>query len=145
MIMVFNGLHKRIEFGDVSPTDVPLLPEGELVLTMRLGDIAIERIGQSWRTNPNVDVDAEQLAKLMFRWKGQRAQWHQQDEEAKLMTEGTEPEHFVIVTLAGKSDGAVYTFYPQLERVWVRDQYQQRWLEISKAQLELLIPKPFRP
>lgn len=144
MIMVFNGLHKRIEFAQTEPEDVLILPENSLVLTLQVGNVAIERIGQSWRSNPVVDLSAEQLAKLMLDWKGQKAKWHQQDAEAKLMTEGKEPDFFVVASLAGKVDGAVYAFYPQLESVWLHDQHQQRWLELTKEQLELLIPQPLR-
>jgi hypothetical protein len=145
MIMVFNGLHKRIPFGKVEAQAVSLLPDDSLVLTLTFGDIAVERIGQSWRTNPQADIEAAELTQMMLAWKGKKAQWHQQDMDAKLLTEGKEPDYYVIATLAGKSDGAVYAFYPQLEMVWVHDQHQKRWLEITIEDLDTLIPKPLRP
>lgn len=145
MIMVFNGLHKRIPLGKVEAQLVSLLPEDSLVLTLAFGDIAVERIGQSWRTNPQADIEAAALAQMMLAWRGQKAQWHQQDMDAMLLTEGKEPDYYVIATLAGKSDGAVYAFYPQLEMVWVHDQHQKRWLEITVEDLDRLIPKPLRP
>lgn len=145
MIMLFNGLHKRLPFGETKAQQVSLLPENSLVLTLSFGDIAVERIGQSWRSNPSVGLSESELSQLMLDWRAMQVTWHQQDSEAQLMTQGKEPDYYVIATLAGKSDGAVYAFYPELESVWIHDQQQQRWLQGTIEDLNILIPQPLRP
>ena len=143
MIMVFNGLHKKIQLGETEWQAVSVLPEDSLVLTLSLGDIVIERIGQGWRTNQPVGMDNDALTALMLNWKRQQASWHEESSEAKVLTAGQMPRHYVIATLAGKTDGAVYAFYPTLEDVWIHDQYQKRWLKAPLAVMDSLIPEPF--
>lgn len=140
MIMLFNGLHKKFS-SEPEETVVTLLPEDALVLTLKFEHTSIERIGQSWRANPTVAaMDELALENLMTAWLGFKANWHIDDNEAKVLTQGQMPQHFVIATLAGKSDGAVYAFYPQLESVWIHDQMQQRWLQAPIAQIDGLFP-----
>ncbi|MCJ8271757.1 MAG: hypothetical protein MJK04_20450 [Psychrosphaera sp.] len=142
MIMVFNGMHKNLGGREPTDTDVLILPENSLVLTLNIGDIAIERIGQGWRANPAVNMDLAQLTDLMARWKAHKAQWQMDDNEAKVMTDGIMPQFIVIATLAGKTDGAVYAFYPQLEEVWSHDQFAKRWLKAPIGMMSELFPKP---
>ncbi len=143
MIMIFNGMHKKLGGGESTDTNVLLLPENSLVLTLNIGDIAIERIGQGWRAKPAIDMDMAQLTDLMARWKAYTAQWQMDDSEAKVMTKGKMPQFIVIASLAGKTDGAVYAFYPQLEEVWIHDQFAQRWLKAPASMMSELLPKAF--
>jgi hypothetical protein len=142
MIMIFNGMHKKFNVGKVENAQVALLPENSLVLTLKFADIAVERIGQGWRTNPAVDLTNAQLVELMGHWKNQQVALQMDDSEAKVMTQGKMPAYFIIAMLAGKLDGAVYAFYPQLEEVWIHDQHLQRWLKAPIAILSTLIPDP---
>lgn len=144
MIMVFNGMHKKLGGGASEDESVLLLPEDSLLLTLKFNRVAIERIGQGWRANPSLDLDNQALSALMALWMGHKAQLQQDDNEAKVITQGIMPEHFVIATLAGKEDGAVYAFYPQLETVWIHDQQQSRWLKMSLESLHALIPPPLK-
>jgi len=141
MIMLFNGLHKKLG-GEAVETKVSLLPENSLLLTLKLQHTQVERIGQSWRANPIVAMDESQLTQLMNTWLSYSALLQPLAEEAKVMTQGKMPEHYVVATLAGKDDGAVYAFYPQLEWVWVHDQSLKRWLKMPIDELELLFPAP---
>jgi hypothetical protein len=145
MIMIFNGMHRNLGGGESTDTNVLILPENSLVLTLNIGDIAIERIGQGWRANPAIDMIEAQLTDLMARWKAYTAQWQMDDNEAKVMTKGTMPQFIVIASLAGKTDGAVYAFYPQLEEVWVHDQLAQRWLKAPVSMMSELFPKALHP
>ena len=114
--------------GTASLEEVSLLPANSLLLTLKFENTTIERIGQGWRANPAVSLSELQLANLMSRWISQKALLQQDANEAMVLTEGKMPQYFVIATLAGKTEGAVYAFYPQLDNVLIHDQQQQRWL-----------------
>lgn len=149
MIMVFNGMHKKFSMGGSANVMLPLLPEGSLLLTLEYPNASIERIGQGWRSNPPLGLDGEQLAQIINGWQNEAVEWQVDDEEAKVMTKGKMPVYYVIAHLAGKRDGAVYAFYPQLDDVWIHDQQQSRWLKAPKMLMTRLVPsalavKPFR-
>jgi hypothetical protein len=140
MIMVFNGMHTKL--GGSAPDDEPvyLLPENSLVLTLKFANITVERIGQGWRSNPAIGMDGKQLTALMSLWKQQKVQLQFDSNEAKVMTQGKMPRFYIVAMMAGKSDGAVYAFYSQLEDVWIHDQQHQRWLKTSIEVMNALIP-----
>jgi hypothetical protein len=140
MIMVFNGVHKKFSIGESPNTQVTLLPESTLVLTLEYPNASIERIGQGWRSNPAVALGTEQLALIMSTWQTELVELQANDEEAKVMTAGKMPTYYVIAHLAGKPDGAVYAFYVQLDDVWIHDQQQNRWLTAPKNLITMLIP-----
>ena len=66
MIMVFNGMHKKFNGSDPQMTEVPLLPENSLVLTVKYPHTTIERIGQSWRSQPPIALSEAELKQLML-------------------------------------------------------------------------------
>ncbi|MFT4923964.1 MAG: hypothetical protein ACI8WB_000042 [Phenylobacterium sp.] len=142
MIMVFNGMHKKFNSTEPQNTQVSLLPENSLMLTLEYPNTTIERIGQGWRSNPPIDLTVQQLNEVMTAWQDQQLDWHVDDNEAKVMTKGKMPAHYVIAHLAGKDEGAVYAFYPELEDVWIHDQQQQRWLKAPLSLINTLIPEP---
>lgn len=142
MIMVFNGMHTKFNSSEPNDTQVPLLPENSLVLSLEYPAVTIERIGQSWRTKPAIGLDAIQLSEIMGLWQTELVALQNDNEEAKVMTKGKMPEVFVIAQLAGKDQGAVYAFYPQLQEVWIHDQQQNRWLKAPVSFFER-IATPF--
>ncbi len=141
MIMVFNGVHTRFNSSESTNSQVTLLPEDSLVLTLTFPEVKIERIGQGWRTNPAVELSTEQLSQVMADWQQQTAELQLDDNEAKVMTKGKMPAVYVVAELAGKTDGAVYAFYPQLSEVWIHDQQQSRWLKAPITVMSGLIPE----
>ena len=48
----------------------PLLPEDAVVLTWQGPSWQIERIGQGWRSGPDLGLDSNQLAAHIERWQG---------------------------------------------------------------------------
>lgn len=146
MIALLNGLHKKLG-ADEPLSEVLLLPEHSLVLIVNFGEFSVERIGQSWRINQSTvahnqqtKVDAQALASLMDTWKQYVVTLAVSDDEALLLIKGKMPDYYVVVTLAGKDDGAVYTFYPQLDDVIVHDQFHGRFVTMPISDLALLFP-----
>ena len=139
MILLFNGLHRKVG-SDEAVVTVPLLPEHSLLLTLQFEHTQVERIGQSWRANPDIAMDEAALTALMNVWLQYQLNVAANAHEAKVLVQGQMPQYYVVATLAGKSDGAVYAFYPQLERVLVHDHLQSRWLQMPIADLVKLFP-----
>lgn len=153
MIMLLNGMHKK--FDSTEPlAKVPLLPEHSLVLTLDFGQFAIERIGQSWRINhadeqqvsSNIAaVDGAVLTGLMATWAEYIVTMAESDEQAAVLVKGKMPDYYVVATLAGKSDGAVYAFYAQLDEVIIHDQYNGRFVTMPIDDVALLFPEQLFP
>ncbi len=61
MIFLFNGLHHKIISTSDDEATQPLLPLNSAVLTYQYSDFKIERIGTSWRTNKQLNIDVELL------------------------------------------------------------------------------------
>ena len=141
MIMVFNGMHKKFNFGEVEPQQLPLFGDDMLLLTLELPNVKIERVGQTWRANPATSLSNEQLATMVQQWYQLPLQVQLDDSEASVMTQGKMPNPFVVAYLAGKTDGAVYAFYPQADGVWIHDQQLKRWFMADTAALEQLLPQ----
>ena len=153
MIMLLNGMHKKFDSADPL-AKVPLLPEHSLVLTLDFGKFAIERIGQSWRIKQSdageaskklAAVDGAVLTAFMATWSEHIVTLAESDEQAAVLVKGKMPDHYVVATLAGKSDGAVYAFYAQLDDVIIHDQYNGRFVTMPIDDVALLFPEQLFP
>lgn len=62
------------------------------------------------------------------------------DGHAEVLVAGKMPDYYVVAALAGKSDGAVYAFYPQLDEVIIHDQYNGHYVTMPIDDLSILFP-----
>ncbi len=111
----------------------PLLPESAVVLTWQGPSWQIERIGQGWRSAPDLGLGSAQLAARIEMWQG----W--------LLPPG-EPVRGTPVTLkiwiAGQSDPVEVGLY-QDDGKFAALLHSSTWLSLSQAQYrDLMRPIP---
>lgn len=131
MILLFNTTSNFLNDGDQQTLNMPLLPQGSVLMTLELGDIKVERIGRGWRSNANPAVPEANLSRLVARWS-----------EAQMSVFGipsTEQPLVAIVWLAGDTQGQVFQLYPAGKDTLV--QYQQQWFILSNTAItDLVLP-----
>lgn len=131
MILLFNTTSNFLNDGDQETVNMPLLPQGSVLMTLELGDIKVERIGRGWRSNASPAVSEETLANLVARWS-----------EAQMSVYGipsAEQPLVAVVWLAGDTQGQVFQLYPAGVDTLV--QYQQQWFILQNTAItELVLP-----
>ena len=86
-----------------------LIDDTDIILSLEFDRNVIERVGQTWRLNPEspaagMPIEASRLAGLVERW--QSITVENQTEVPEQAT--AVPEHVVVVWLAGEKEGRVY-------------------------------------
>ncbi|WP_199610738.1 hypothetical protein [Flocculibacter collagenilyticus] len=155
MIMLFNGMHKKIMESSQLGKVTAVLPADSFILKLEYPGYAVERIGQSWRlTNVTQPPTATQLAllneaqfsQLAHNWRTLQAELVQTNDEedateSTVIAELSEQPNLVIIWLAGQVQGAVYALYSHGDFVYLHDQQQQRWFKLTRlVQSRLFLP-----
>ncbi|PJG59150.1 hypothetical protein [Aeromonas cavernicola] len=111
----------------------PLLPEEAVVLTWQGPSWQIERIGQGWRSGPDLGLDSSQLAERIARWQG----WLLSPGEA-----GRGMPVTIKIWIAGQADPVEIGLY-QNDGHYSAQLPSGMWLSLSAEQYrDLLRPTP---
>lgn len=111
----------------------PLLPENAVVLTWQGPSWQIERIGQGWRSGPDLGFDSARLAARIETWQG----WLLPPGEAVRGTPVT-----LKIWIAGQSDPVEVGLY-QDDGKFAALLPPSTWLSLSQAQYrDLMRPTP---
>jgi hypothetical protein len=111
--------------------NMPLLPQGSVLMTLEFGDVKVERIGRGWRSNASPAVPEATLSKLVAKWS-----------DAQMSVYGIPSNELPLVAvawLAGDTQAKVFQLYPAGTDTIV--QYQQQWFILSNTAItELVLP-----
>lgn len=142
MLALFNGLHRNLSTSTTpaTPIKVKLLPENRLLTHLDLQTVKVKRVGQTWQFTHGSGWQSSAVKEWMHQWQTYQVELLKDEMEGQLLTRGQMPRYYVVASLAGQTDRAVYAFYPQLDRVLVYDQTQQQWSQMPIEDLSVLFP-----
>ncbi len=131
MIFLFNGLHQKLfnKLDDEPEIQQNIIPPTELILTLDLPGVSVERIGRSWRTQPEQKVSAEQLQQIIHAWQGLIGL--RLNPEALSQWQLNEPNRVAVFWFAGQTQGFVVQWFEQSGKVFVKT--PQAWFELPEA------------
>ncbi|ATC99605.1 hypothetical protein [Pseudoalteromonas spongiae] len=130
MIFLFNGLHHKIISSSDDETTQSLLPPNSAVLTYQYSDFKIERIGTSWRTNKQLNIDVELFD----------VNWRQASGEIIPITnEQASSLASVELYIAGYDRSLVFDVFATLDGCFVDDN-QARRIKLDKQTCSQLFP-----
>lgn len=135
MVLLFNGMHKKIMTADEQSSQVSVLPVDNFILTIEFNTLKLERIGKSWRTSPASNHSQEKMQSIVDTWVN--------------LTGESMPEGFsfsganhtpVVATvwLAGHEQAKVFALYEELNTLYIHDVKQKQWIAVENAHLESL-------
>ncbi|WJG09507.1 hypothetical protein [Aliiglaciecola sp. LCG003] len=129
MILLFNTTN-NILTGSREESQLHLLPEHSMLMTLQMPEVNIERIGQGWRTVPTKAFDETQLQALAQKWQSSQMVDYSGALPAEMPV-------VVIAWLASENSGRVFQLYPNGQDTLVL--YQQKMYQITDTSLEQLI------
>ena len=130
MIFLFNGLHHKIISTSDDEATQSLLPPNSAVLTYQYSDFKIERIGTSWRTNKQLNIDVELLD----------LNWRQASGEMMpIVDEKSSALASVEIFIAGYDRSLVFDVFTTPGGCFVDDN-QARRLKLDKQTCNQLFP-----
>mgnify|MGYP007022321588 CR=1 FL=1 len=130
MIFLFNGLHHKIISSSDDETTQSLLPANSAVLTYQYSDFKIERIGTSWRTNKQLNLDIELLD---LNWRQASGEMIPVVDEKSLALASVE------LYIAGYDRSLVFDVFTTPDGCFVDDN-QARRLKLDKQTCNQLFP-----
>ncbi|WP_372767220.1 hypothetical protein [Pseudoalteromonas sp.] len=129
MIFLFNGLHHKIMSSSEEAVQ-SLLPANSTVLTYQYSDFKIERIGTSWRTNKQLNLDIELLD---LNWRQATGEVIPVVDEKSLVLASVE------LNIAGYDRSLVFDVFTTPDGCFVDDN-QARRLKLDKQTCNQLFP-----
>ncbi|MCU4677585.1 hypothetical protein N7931_18360 [Catenovulum sp. 2E275] len=138
MIFLFNGLHhKLLDNTDKSMIKKNLLPATELILTLDLPGISIERVGRGWRSVPEKNLSTEQLQQIMVNWQSLEVKTLMPDQSQPFTNQ--QPDKVAVFWFAGQTQGFVVQWFQLNERTLVNT--PNGWFELLNIEnKQLFIP-----
>jgi len=122
MIFFLNGLHHRLNPTTSTSGTQRLLPEQTFVLTVAYPGFKIERIGTSWRSEGEFDMNVAALPLLVDAWQ------HVSLEVADVTLPSRQAISVAQFWLAGEELPWSFQLYQDKAQYYIFDKQQQSWL-----------------
>ncbi|WP_111976860.1 hypothetical protein [Algibacillus agarilyticus] len=131
MILIFNGVHQKI-LGSVEQTgdQVSVLPTDQILLTLDVPGYSIERIGRSWRTNPDKGLEAALLEKTIASWVNLQG-IILSPAQVSAYALAQYPDYVVTAWLAGQHQGYTFKIFETQHELIIQDIQIDRWLVLD--------------
>lgn len=143
-ILVINVTSQKIfdrdNVNESSPQEISLVGNNAVILALTINDrVTIERVGQSWRANPEV-ISGQALEQMMMSWQSATAYPAIPDQEEGIHVGDTPGVNRVKVFLANQQQPIKLVLVPDLAQVLITSSEQSRPLSISVNIYRQLIP-----
>ncbi|WAJ70100.1 hypothetical protein [Catenovulum adriaticum] len=112
MIFLFNGMHHKLFTSSESQSShQAIIPQTELILTLDMPNLSIERIGRGWRIvpEPKTNISEQRLHSLLQNWKNLTGERLASDDIAKWQSET--PNKVAVFWFAGATQGYVIKWF----------------------------------
>ncbi|AWB66918.1 hypothetical protein C2869_10935 [Saccharobesus litoralis] len=138
MILLFNGVHNKLlnnepELGSMHA----VFPSEQILLTLDMPGVSIERVGRGWRANPAKQYTEQQLEKLIVAWQAMQGELLSATQAAAYQV-NTHPDYVVTAWFAGQRQGYVLQIYVEQTGLLINDIQQDVWLRVDDAKLDTL-------
>lgn len=136
-ILLINTTHNTLFGGSSNDSgQIALLPANSLILTVKVNNqVTIERIGQTWRSNPVKQVPSQSLSAMIMAW--------QQSYGTTLAQEplvDVNAATVVSIALAGQEQPAIFLVINSDNQTLIKLPNDDQWLSIAPEIFQQLLP-----